>query len=127
MHLDHVSVYVHDVQVSRRFYDVVLLPFGWEIIRDFEEIAVGYGHENYAEFALVREKQEIRSAHVAFRVDERADVDRLYSLALAAGANDNGPPGLRPNYHELYYAAFVLDPDGHNLEFVCHKAVADKD
>jgi catechol 2,3-dioxygenase-like lactoylglutathione lyase family enzyme len=122
MQLDHVSVYVHDVQTSRQFYDAILLPFGWEMVRDFEAIAVGYGHENYAEFALVREKREIRSAHVAFRVDERSDVDTLYSLALEAGANNNGLPGLRPHYHACYYAAFVLDPDGHNLEFVCHTA-----
>jgi len=96
------------------------------MVRDCDDIAGGYGHENDAEFALVREKQEIRSAHVAFRVDERVDVDRLYSLALEAGANDNGPPGLRPHYHASYYAAFVFDPDGHNLEFVCHTAAVDE-
>ena len=124
MQLDHLSIYVNDLTASRKFYEAILLPFGWKLVRDFEDIAVGFGHQNYAEIALVSEGQEIRSAHVAFRVDDRSEVDALYSLALEAGASGNGEPGVRPHYHHDYYAAFVLDPDGHNIEFVCHKAIA---
>lgn len=125
MYLDHLSLYVKNVTVSRTFYEAVLLPNGWKLVRDFGEIAVGFGHENYAELALVREKTRIQSSHLAFKVDNRSAVDSLYLSAIEAGASDNGAPGLRPHYHESYYAAFVLDPDGHNIEFVCHRSQVD--
>ena len=118
--LDHLNLYVRDVKLSRAFYEAVLLPFGYQVVRDFGEVAVGFGDRNYAALALVRDTREIHTAHVAFRVENRADVDEFYSIALKAGASDNGAPGMRPHYHDNYYAAFVIDPDGHNLEFVCH-------
>ncbi|MFT5132352.1 MAG: catechol 2,3-dioxygenase-like lactoylglutathione lyase family enzyme [Gammaproteobacteria bacterium] len=124
MKLDHLNVYVNDVNVSREFYEAVLIPFGFSFVRDFGDLAVGFGTSDYAIFAIVRELEAIQTTHVAFRVDSRSEVDRFYEIALSAGANDNGPPGLRPHYHENYYAAFVRDPDGHNIECVCHKPVS---
>ena len=124
MHIDHLSIYVRDVERSRHFYESVLLPYGWQVVRDFGELAVGFGHGNYAEFAVVREKGAINSAHVAFGLDKRSEVDELYSIAIDAGATDHGLPGMRPQYHKDYYAGFVIDPDGHNIEFVCHNADA---
>jgi len=82
--------------------------------------AVGLGTEDYAILALVRSERAVHSVHLAFRVGSRAEVERFYATALSAGARSNGAPGLRSHYHAHYYAAFVLDPDGHNLEVVCH-------
>ena len=121
MHLDHLNLYVNDITLSRTFYETVLLPFGYEVVRDFGDVAVGFGATNYAVLALVQEREKIQTTHLAFRVDSRSEVDRFYAIALEAGASDNGQPGVRPHYHEHYYAAFVIDPDGHNLEFVCHE------
>jgi len=124
MHLDHLNIYVNNVARSKAFYGAILPEFGHVQVRDFGDIAVGFGDSNYAVLALVRDEGTIRPVHLAFRVENRSDVDRLYALALGSGASDNGAPGPRPQYHEHYYAAFVLDPDGHNLEFVCHRNVA---
>ena len=120
MQLDHLNIYVTDVQRSRAFYEALLPGEGLVVNREFGDVAVGFGDGDYAVFALVRQKEKIQTTHIAFRVDTRSDVDRLYQLALEAGAGDNGAPGLRPHYHASYYAGFILDPDGHNLEFVCH-------
>lgn len=120
MHLDHLNLYVKDVNLSRAFYEAVLVPFGYTVVRDFGEVAVGFGDRNYAVLALVREAGTIQTTHVAFRVTTRSDVDKFHSIAIEAGGSDNGSPGVRSHYHENYYAAFVADPDGHNLEFVCH-------
>jgi catechol 2,3-dioxygenase-like lactoylglutathione lyase family enzyme len=124
MQLDHLNIYVKDMARSRVFYESILPPFGHVLVRDFGDVAVGFGDSNYAVLALVRDEGTIRSAHLAFRFETRSEVDRLYALALESGATNNGAPGLRPQYHEHYYAAFVLDPDGNNLEFVCHRDVA---
>ncbi len=123
MHLDHLNIYVSDVSRSKAFYESILPPFGHVLVRDLGEVAAGFGDKNYAVLALVHQEGQIQAVHLAFRLDSRADVDRLYFLALESGASDNGAPGLRPHYHEDYYAAFILDPDGHNLEFVCHEHV----
>jgi len=120
MHLDHINLYVSDVARSRQFYEALLPPHGHIINREFGEIAVGFGDKNYAVLALVRQKEPIQATHLAFRVDTREEVDLLYTKAMEAGGTDNGKPGLRPDYHEHYYATFIRDPDGHNLEFVCH-------
>ena len=118
--LDHLNLFVADLASSRAFYESVLSPFGYEVVKEYEDIAVGFGDGDYAVLALLRAKGEIQPTHLAFRVDRRSDVDRFHSIAMNAGAADNGPPGRRPHSHANYYAAFVLDPDGHNLEFVCH-------
>ncbi|MEM7219534.1 MAG: VOC family protein [Pseudomonadota bacterium] len=119
--LDHINLNVSDVERSRAFYEKLLPRLGLPVNRDFGEIAVGFGDNNYAVFALVRQTDTVQRTHVAFRVDTRRDVHDLYQTAIGAGGTDNGQPGLREQYHEHYYAAFVRDPDGHNLEFVCHK------
>ena len=122
MQLDHLNLYVSDVAESRKFYELLLAPAGLPVNRDFGDVAVGFGDKGYAVLALVRQESPVHAAHVAFRVATRREVDELYEIALNAGGADNGPPGLRPHYHENYYAAFIRDIDGHNLEFVCHNA-----
>ena len=122
MRLDHLNLLVSNVARSRAFYTHLLPPHGLQLNRDFGDAAVGFGAGDYAEFALVLSEAPIQPIHVAFRVDSRSLVDELYAAAIQAGARDNGTPGLRPHYHPHYYAAFILDPDGHNVEFVCHEA-----
>ncbi len=122
MQLDHMNLYVADLARSRAFYESLLPQFGQALVRDHGEVAVGFGHANYAVLALVRHDEPIQPTHLAFRCDSRAEVDTAYAQAMSLGAIDHGAPGLRPHYHEHYYAAFVRDPDGHNLEFVCHDA-----
>lgn len=124
MQLDHLNLYVSDVAESRKFYERLLPPAGLPVNREFGDVAVGFGDGDYAVLALVRAKSSVQATHVAFRVATRREVDELYEAALSAGAVDNGSPGVRPHYHENYYAGFVRDRDGHNLEFVCHNAQA---
>jgi len=121
MQLDHLNLYVSDVARSRAFYEKLLPAHGLRVNREFGDVAVGFGDSDYAVLALVRQTDPIQTTHVAFRVDSHEKVDVLYALAIDAGAKDNGPPGLRPHYHAHYYAAYIFDPDGHNLEFVCHQ------
>jgi predicted lactoylglutathione lyase len=94
------------------------------------QIIAGYGREGKPDFWLGSNKMEFQTpdqvkvitpVHVCFTASSRADVDGFYKAAMEAGAKDNGAPGLRPHYHENYYGAFVIDPDGHNIEAVCHK------
>jgi len=118
--LDHLNLPVADVLRSRSFYEDLLVPFGFPVNRDFGDVAVGFGAGPNAILALVRSDSPIQPIHIAFRLDSRAEVDRFYSLAVSLGASENGVPGPRPHYHEHYYAGFVFDPDGHNLEAVCH-------
>ena len=120
MQLDHINLYVSDVAESRKFYELLLVPAGLPVNREFGEIAVGFSDKKYAVLALVRQEAPVQATHVAFRVDTRQEVEELYATALKAGGIDNGSPGLRAHYHENYYAAFIRDRDGHNLEFVCH-------
>ncbi len=120
LELDHINLFAEDVARSREFYLQVLAPFGYRLVRDFGEVAAGLGTENYAALGLVRSKPTVQAVHLAFRVGTRNEVERFYAGALSAGAKSNGAPGLRVHYHPHYYAAFVLDPDGHNLEVVCH-------
>jgi catechol 2,3-dioxygenase-like lactoylglutathione lyase family enzyme len=118
--LDHLNLYVEDVARSRDFYLRVLAPFGYRLVRDFGADAAGLGTLNYAILGLVRAQPGFPGAHLAFSVTTHGEVERFHAAALAAGARDNGAPGLRAHYHPDYYAAFVIDPDGHNLEVVCH-------
>ena len=125
--LDHASLGVSDVERSRRFYDAALRPLGLVRIVDF---GAGRGSDYGAapgstgvEFTITREPGAARpsaGAHLCFRARDRAAVREFHAAALAAGGRDDGPPGLRPQYHADYYGAFVLDPDGHRIEAVCH-------
>jgi catechol 2,3-dioxygenase-like lactoylglutathione lyase family enzyme len=118
--LDHVTANVSDVEAAKRFYGEALAPLGYSLLMEFPG-AAGFGTgEGMADF-WIGSSEERGAAHVAFSVPDRATVDRFYEAAMAAGGKDNGPPGLRPHYHETYYAAYVHDADGNNIEAVCHK------
>ena len=124
--IDHVGITVGDFAKSRAFYVKALAPLGYAPLMEFS--AAGTGHVDVAGYGVAPKpdfwisggKPNVPPIHVAFRADNRALVNAFYAAALAAGGRDNGPPGLRPHYHPNYYGAFVLDPDGHNIEAVCH-------
>ena len=117
--IDHAGVTVSNVTRSKAFYRAALAPLGYQVLMEFEQF-VGYGVPPKPDFWIGQGTPNVPGVHVAFRAESRAMVDAFYEAAMAAGGNDNGPPGPRPQYHENYYGAFVLDPDGHNIEAVCH-------
>ena len=126
--LDHVGFAVADAERSKRFYEQALAPIGVRLIMtaspDQTEsggTAHGFGTERNPFFWVADNERVGEGTHVAFTVKTRAEVDAFHAAALAAGGKDNGAPGLRPNYGPNYYAAFVHDPDGLNIEAVCHK------
>ncbi|GGC54740.1 VOC family protein [Chelatococcus reniformis] len=117
--LDHVTVGVDNLERAKAFYDTALRPLGIERLAGDDESA-GYGIGPRAFFWIGLRRRGGRSGvHVAFAARDRAAVDQFHAAALRAGGVDNGAPGLRPRYHPDYYGAFVLDPDGHNIEAVC--------
>lgn len=117
--LDHIGLTVSDPKKSKAFYQKVLAPLGYGVIKE-HGTSVGFGKDGRAYF-WIGEGEVIQHSHVAFVAEERQMVHSFYETALAAGATDNGAPGPRPHYHPNYYGAFVLDPDGHNIEAVCRK------
>jgi catechol 2,3-dioxygenase-like lactoylglutathione lyase family enzyme len=127
--LDHVSLPVADMAAARVFYDAALAPLGFKRMMNFDaeqgNSASGYGTDHpwfWIGREVARKAAPVsQGSHVAFRAPSRAAVDAFYGAAMDAGAQDNGAPGLRPNYHPNYYAAFVLDLDGHHIEAVCHQ------
>jgi catechol 2,3-dioxygenase-like lactoylglutathione lyase family enzyme len=119
--LDHVTLGVSDIERSKQFYDSALRPLGIERLYADGPTAAGYGAGRKAFFWISQKDARQTGAHVAIVTEQRETVDRFYQAALAAGGRDNGLPGLRPHYHQNYYGAFVLDPDGHNIEAVCHR------
>jgi catechol 2,3-dioxygenase-like lactoylglutathione lyase family enzyme len=118
--LDHVSLPVSDLERSKRFYEEALSPLGYELIMEHHISGVGFGQSGKPDF-WIRQGEVGAAVHVAFASDDRATVDAFHEGAIAAGGSDNGRPGLRPEYHPTYYGAFVLDPDGNNIEAVCHR------
>jgi catechol 2,3-dioxygenase-like lactoylglutathione lyase family enzyme len=118
--LDHVTIGVSNIGHSTRFYDQALRPLGVARLYGEVEQFAGYGISPKAFFWIGRRDTPQTGAHIAFAAPDRATVDRFYQEAIAAGGKDNGQPGMRPNCHANYYGAFVLDPDGHNIEAVCH-------
>jgi catechol 2,3-dioxygenase-like lactoylglutathione lyase family enzyme len=118
---DHVGITVSDLEQSRAFYAAALAPLGIREVMQFESF-VGFGVEK-PQFWIVEGRPALSQprVHVAFATQSRLEVDTFHRAAMAAGGVDNGPPGLRPEYHENYYGAFVLDPDGYNVEAVCHR------
>lgn len=128
--IDHTGVVVSDFEAGKRFYERALGAIGLGKLREFPAAVTGhtdvagFGPSGKAEFwisaATAGQGSNKPPVHVAFRVDTRANVDTFYAAALAAGGTDNGGPGVRAHYHPNYYGAFVRDPDGHNIEAVCH-------
>ncbi len=132
--IDHMGVTVRDLQVSKAFYDAAFAPLGFAVVMSVtaEETGtsafIGYGpsedrrdiQAGKPSFWVSEGRAVTGPMHVAFLAADRAQVDAFHAAALAAGGTDNGGPGVRPHYHPNYYAAFVLDPDGRNVEAVCH-------
>lgn len=117
--IDHIVLHVADLERSRRFYAAALAPLGGEELRAFPE-GVGFGTRGVPAFWIAAREPRHEGVHVAFSCATRAQVDAFHAAALAAGGRDHGPPGVRAHYHPNYYGAFVLDPDGNNVEAVCH-------
>lgn len=119
--LDHVGLNVADYAASRAFYEQALAPLEIGIVMANDEWkGAGFGTEGKPIFWIVQREPTGGSTHVAFHAPRRSAVDAFHAAAVAAGGRDNGGPGLREHYHPTYYAAFVLDPDGNNVEAVCH-------
>ena len=124
--LDHVGFSVSDFSRAKAFYEAALKPLGLSLLMEVtaEETGAdahaGFGAGGKPFFWIGTGDGAKGGTHVAFTAATRAEVDAFHRAALAAGGRDNGPPGLRPHYHQTYYAAFVLDPDGDNVEAVCH-------
>lgn len=130
--IDHTGINVANLSVSKRFYESVLSTLGYAVRLEFDT-AVGFGpdtpdHEDDpgGDFWISQGDPFIPRSHIAFRARSEEQVVAFYEAALAAGARDNGAPGLRPHYHKRYYAAFVFDPDGYNIEAVCHKGTSNE-
>ena len=117
--IDHLSVPVSDFDRSLAFYRAALAPLGYEVLMQFPGVA-GLGVKPKPDL-WIGAKPVGHKVHVALRADKRSLVDAFYAAAIAAGGTDNGAPGVRAHYHPNYYGAFVLDPDGHNVEAVCHE------
>lgn len=117
--IDHITLSVVDYEKSKAFYLEALKPLGYELVMEWEKNA-GFGINGKPEFWICLGEKTQPKIHVAFRADAHEIVDRFYQAALAAGGIDNGAPGIREHYHPSYYGTFILDPDGHNIEAVCH-------
>jgi catechol 2,3-dioxygenase-like lactoylglutathione lyase family enzyme len=123
--IDHLGFSVSDYARARAFYEKALAPLGYVLVmettaQETGKPAAGFGADGKPDFWIGDEGKLDKPLHIAIVAEDRATVDAFYRAALAAGGRDNGPPGVRPQYHPNYYGAFVLDPDGHNIEAVCH-------
>jgi catechol 2,3-dioxygenase-like lactoylglutathione lyase family enzyme len=125
--IDHIGLAVNDMDRAKAFYMEALKPLGVGVIMEVTaeqtgaDAHAGFGKDDKAFFWIGTGNKPRGGTHVAFTAQTRADVDSFYRAALAAGGQDNGAPGPRPHYHEHYYGAFVLDPEGNNIEAVCHR------
>jgi len=125
--IDHTGIIVSDFERSKTFYRQTLAAIGYELLMEVTAAQsgthdfAGFGEQGKPDFWISQGTPNQPPIHIAFRVQSRAMVDAFYQVALAAGAKDNGAPGLRPHYHAHYYGAFVRDADGHNIEAVCHQ------
>ena len=123
---DHVGINVSNYEAARAFYDKALAPLGVTMLRVVPvEYTNGLGIAGYGKerpmFWLHEGQAQTPPVHIAFAAESRSMVDAFYAAAIAAGGKDNGAPGIRAHYHPTYYGAFVRDPDGNNIEAVCHK------
>ena len=119
--LDHVGFGVSEYQRSKAFYEQALAPLEITLVKEPMGAAAGFGRDGKAFFWLEPGRRVVKELHVAFEVQERAQVDAFHAGGLAAGGTDNGRPGVRAQYHPDCYGAYILDPDGNNVEAVCHK------
>jgi catechol 2,3-dioxygenase-like lactoylglutathione lyase family enzyme len=118
--IDHVGLGVSDLEQCRAFYQQALGPLGYQLLMERDGSA-GFGRNGKPDFWIHVNRPLSGPTHVAIASPDRATVQAFHAAGLAAGGRDNGPPGLRPQYHQDYYGAFVLDPDGNNIEAVCHQ------
>lgn len=124
----HIGIIVSDIEKSKKFYAQALKPIGYQMIREYgvtparAAASAGFGEPPHADLWIYQGDPGRVTTHIAFQVNRRALVDAFYQAATAAGGTDNGKPGLRPQYSANYYGAFVLDPDGYNIEAVCREA-----
>jgi catechol 2,3-dioxygenase-like lactoylglutathione lyase family enzyme len=126
--IDHIGFPVSDFERSKAFYLKALAPLDYSLVMEMmqerppgDAPAAGFGAKGKPDFWIGGEGGLDKPLHVAIVAKDRATVDAFYKAAIAAGGRDNGAPGIRAHYHANYYGAFVLDPDGHNIEAVCHK------
>jgi catechol 2,3-dioxygenase-like lactoylglutathione lyase family enzyme len=122
--LDHVGFAVVDYVRSKAFYEKALAPLGMALLMEFSGATAGFGRDDGGRpsFFIEAYGEPVRGRlHIALRADNRAQVDAFHAAAVEAGGTDNGAPGPRPVYHADYYGGYVLDPDGNNIEAVCHK------
>jgi catechol 2,3-dioxygenase-like lactoylglutathione lyase family enzyme len=119
--LDHIGFTVGDYERSKAFYEKALAPLGITLLMEPMAQAAGFGRDGKPFFWLETRKPAGTGIHVAFAVDDRETVETFHATALEAGGTDNGRPGVREIYHPHYYGAYVLDPDGNNIEAVCHR------
>jgi catechol 2,3-dioxygenase-like lactoylglutathione lyase family enzyme len=121
--IDHTGINVSDYAKSRDFYTHALAPLGYELLMEPVEGLCGFGRDRKPDFWIAGMREPVtHNVHVALAAPDRATVDAFHAAAIEAGGSDNGPPGTRELYHPNYYAAFVLDPDGNNIEAVCHRS-----
>ena len=125
--IDHLGIAVSNMSRAKAFYASALEPLGLGVVMEVTPAetggyaGAGFGSDRKPFFWIGTGAKPKGGIHVAFTANTRAEVDAFYKAALAAGGRDNGAPGLRPHYHANYYGAFVLDPDGNNIEAVCHR------
>lgn len=113
--LGHVSFYVKDYEKGKEFFGKALEPLGYKLIKDFK-VACGFGVGGKADFWIVKSDKPLHPQHISFTAPDQETVKKFYDSALAAGGTDNGAPGPRADYGPTYYGAFVLDPEGNNIE-----------
>ena len=124
--IDHLGISVSDYERAKAFYAKALAPLDYSLVMEVtaeqtgHAPAAGFGANGKPDLWFGAEGAMNKPVHIAILAKDRATVDAFYEAAMAAGGRDNGPPGIRPHYHANYYGAFVLDPDGHNIEAVCH-------
>ena len=124
--IDHMAFEVSNLDATQAFYDKALAPLGYKRLMDTPKTNeegvryLGWGDPLETDIWMSEGARSVPRLHIAFRADNHQQVRDFYTAALAAGGTHNGKPGLRPHYHANYYAAYVLDPDGHNIEAVCH-------
>ena len=123
--LDHIGFPVSDYARAKAFYEKALAPLGYTLVMEVGAAeganpAAGFGENGKPDFWIGADGKLNLPMHVAILAKDRATVDAFYQAAMQAGGRDNGAPGIRAHYHPDYYGAFVLDPDGHNIEAVCH-------